>query len=48
MLKNIGTQSRLRMEKLFGARVYLELFVRVKKEWTSSDKMLREFGLLKR
>jgi GTP-binding protein Era len=47
MLKNIGTQSRLRMEKLFGARVYLELFVRVKKEWTSSDKMLREFGLLK-
>ena len=48
MLKNIGTQSRLRMEKLFGARVYLELFVRVKKEWTSSDKMLREFGLLKK
>jgi GTPase len=47
MLKNIGTQSRLRMEKLFDARVYLELFVRVEKEWTSSDKMLREFGLLK-
>lgn len=47
MLKNIGTQSRLEMEKLFGAKVYLELFVRVKKEWTSSDKMLREFGLLK-
>ncbi len=48
MLKKIGTQSRLRMEKLFGARVYLELFVRVKKEWTSSDRMLQEFGLLKR
>lgn len=47
MLKNIGTQSRLNMEKLFGAKVYLELFVRVKKEWTSSDKMLQEFGLLK-
>ena len=47
MLKKIGTQSRLRMENLFGARVYLELFVRVKKEWTSSDKMLREFGLIK-
>jgi GTPase len=47
MLKKIGTQSRLRMEKLFGARVYLELFVRVKKEWTNSDRMLREFGLLK-
>lgn len=47
MLKNIGIQARLQMEKLFGARVYLELFVRVKKDWTSSDKMLQEFGLLK-
>jgi GTP-binding protein Era len=47
MLKNIGTQARLEMEKLFGAKVFLELFVRVKKDWTSSDKMLREFGLLK-
>ncbi|MFZ3104193.1 MAG: GTPase Era [Smithella sp.] len=47
MLKKIGTQARLEMEKLFGAKVYLELFVRVKKEWTSSDKMLAEFGLLK-
>jgi len=47
MLKKIGAQARMEMEKLFGAKVYLELFVRVKKEWTSSDKMLREFGLLK-
>jgi GTP-binding protein Era len=47
MLKSIGTQARLEMEKLFGAKVFLELFVRVKKDWTSSDKMLREFGLLK-
>jgi GTP-binding protein Era len=47
MLKNIGTKSRLQMENLFGAKVFLELFVRVSKDWTSSDKMLREFGLLK-
>ncbi|HEX7415708.1 MAG TPA: GTPase Era [Smithellaceae bacterium] len=47
MLKNIGIQARLQMEKFFGTRVYLELFVRVKKDWTSSDKMLQEFGLLK-
>jgi GTPase len=47
MLKNVGTQARLDMERLFGAKVYLELFVRVKKEWTTSDKMLQEFGLLK-
>ena len=46
MLKKIGTQARLEMEKLFGAKVYLELFVKVKKEWTTYDKMLEEFGLL--
>jgi GTPase len=46
MLKNIGTQARLEMENLFGSKVFLELFVRVKKDWTSSDKMLQEFGLL--
>jgi GTP-binding protein Era len=46
MLKNIGTQARLEMEKLFGSKVFLELFVRVKKDWTGSDKMLRELGIL--
>jgi len=47
MLKNIGTQARMDMEKIFGARVFLELFVRVKEDWTNSDRMLQEFGLLK-
>jgi len=47
MLKKIGIQSRLAMENLFGTKVFLELFVRVKKDWTSSDRMLREFGLIK-
>ncbi len=48
ILKKIGTAARLEMEKFFDARIFLELFVRVKKNWTSSDKMLQEFGLLKR
>lgn len=47
MLKKIGTQARLSMENLFGAKVFLELFVRVRKDWTGSDRMLREFGLIK-
>jgi GTP-binding protein Era len=47
MLKKIGTEARLDMENLFGAKVFLELFVKVRKEWTTSDKMLQEFGLLK-
>lgn len=48
MLKKIGTEARREMENLFGAKVYLELFVRVCKDWTTSDKMLQEFGILKR
>jgi len=48
MLKNIGTQARKQMENLFGARVFLELFVRVRKDWTNSERMLTEFGLIKR
>jgi GTPase len=47
MLKNIGTQARVAMENLFGSKVFLELFVRVKKDWTSNDKLLKEFGLSK-
>lgn len=47
MLKNIGTQARVAMENLFGSKVFLELFVRVKKDWTSNPKLLQEFGLLK-
>jgi GTP-binding protein Era len=47
-LKKIGTTARLEMEKFFSARIFLELFVRVKRNWTSSDKMLQELGILKR
>lgn len=45
MLKTIGTKARLSMENLFGAKVFLELFVRVKKDWSSSERLLKEFGL---
>ncbi|MBE9547569.1 MAG: GTPase Era [Proteobacteria bacterium] len=44
MLKEIGIQSRLEMEKFFAVRIYLELFIRVKKDWTKDSKMLKEFG----
>jgi len=33
MLKRIGTQSRLEMEKLLGLRIYLSLFVKVTPDW---------------
>ncbi len=44
MLKKIGTGARLEMERFFGTRIYLELFVKVQKDWTQSSRMLGEFG----
>ncbi|MBN1113868.1 MAG: KH domain-containing protein, partial [Oligoflexia bacterium] len=44
LLKKIGTQSRNDIEKLVDNRVYLELYVKVKKDWTKDEKALREFG----
>jgi GTP-binding protein Era len=44
MLKEIGTKARLEMEKFFAARVFLELFVRVAKDWPNDPRMLQEFG----
>lgn len=44
MLKNIGTQARLNMENFFAARIYLELFIRVMKDWTHDAHMLKELG----
>jgi len=44
VLKKIGTASRLELEKETGYRVYLELFVKVEKEWSKNEKMLRQLG----
>jgi GTP-binding protein Era len=44
MLKEIGTQSRLEMEEFFAAKIFLELFVRVRKDWTKDPRWLKEFG----
>lgn len=44
MLKKIGTQARLDLEKFFASRIFLELFVRVRKDWTHNEQMLKELG----
>jgi GTP-binding protein Era len=46
MLKEIGTKARLELEKFFASRVFLELFVRVAKDWTNDPRLLKEFGYL--
>ena len=44
MLKRIGTEARLSLEKFFASRVYLELFVKVRKDWTNDARALKELG----
>jgi GTP-binding protein Era len=44
MLKEIGTRARQELERFFDTRVFLELFVRVQKDWTRDPRALREFG----
>lgn len=43
-LKEIGTQSRQEIERLVGSRVFLELFVKVTKDWSKDPKSLKELG----
>lgn len=44
MIRTLGQDARHEIERFLGTRVYLELFVRVQKDWTQSDRMLRELG----
>ena len=44
MLKRIGTESRREIEWLFGTKVNLQLYVKVRPDWRNSASALREFG----
>jgi len=44
-LKQIGQSARLELERQLGRRVYLELNVKVEKNWTSDPRRLTELGL---
>ena len=44
MLKEIGRQSRLEMANIFGSRFFVDLWVKVKKDWRNKDGSLRMFG----
>ncbi len=43
-LKNIGEEARKDIEVLLGANVYLKLYVRVQKNWSSDTKAMKRFG----
>src|SRR5699024_6229679 len=44
MLKTIGKNSRKDIETLLGSKVYLELWVKVQKDWRNKQRQLNEFG----
>ena len=43
-LKKVATEARRELERFFGKTIYLETYVKVDKDWRSSDKELRNFG----
>ncbi len=46
MIKQIGTEARVRIEEFIGRPVYLELFVKVTPAWTRDKRRLTEFGYI--
>jgi GTP-binding protein Era len=45
-IKNTGTEARLDIEKFFGKKIFVEFFVKVKKDWRDNDFNLRDFGYI--
>jgi GTP-binding protein Era len=43
-IKELGTRSRLELEKFLDAKVFLELFVKVRDNWRNNDLYLKEYG----
>ena len=46
MLKRIGIDARKDIETFFGKKVYLEIFVKVEKDWRNRENKLRAFGYI--
>ena len=47
-IKKIGTESRKEMEKFFEKKIFLELAVKVNKNWRSNDSQLKRFGYIQK
>ena len=45
MLKKIGTYAREDLEKMFGVKVNLKTWVKVKKDWLDEDNIVKKFKL---
>ena len=45
-IKKVGIEARQDIERFFGKRVYLEIFVKVEKDWRNRENKLRSFGYM--
>jgi GTP-binding protein Era len=43
-LKTVGRNARLEMQKVFGEKVFLELWVKVRRGWADNERALRQLG----
>lgn len=43
-LKRVGTEARKDLEKFFGKKIFMELYVKVNKNWRSNNNQLKRFG----
>jgi GTP-binding protein Era len=43
-LKRVGSEARKDLEKFFGKKIFMELYVKVNKNWRSSNSQLKRFG----
>lgn len=44
LLKEVGKRARHDIERLLGSKIFLELWVKVKKDWRNQDRVLRDLG----
>ena len=44
-IRDIGQAARLELEAIFGCRIFLELHVKVRREWSKDPHVLRELGI---
>ncbi|MEK3731176.1 MULTISPECIES: GTPase Era [Paenibacillus] len=47
LLKQVGKQAREDIERLLGSKIFLELWVKVKKDWRNQERVLRDLGFHK-
>ncbi|AUC13792.1 GTPase Era [Tenacibaculum sp. SZ-18] len=43
-IKRVGTEARKSLQHFFDKKIYLDLYVKINKNWRSNDKQLRRFG----